>query len=95
MKTIKKDKMVMELLEDARTHVSLAMGDSVSKLDFLDMAMEEINVAFRKVTPKKGYEWIDTLDEIYEYTGWLNLYKDSKCADYIERVSEVKRQMKK
>ena len=95
MKTIKANKMVMELLEDARIHIRLALGDSISKLDYLDMAMQEINVAFRKAKLKKGYEWSDLLDEIYEYTNWFNLGKDSKCTDYIERVREVKRQMKK
>lgn len=95
MRTIKKDKMVMEILEDARTHVAHAMGNTVSKLDFLDMADAEINLAFRKATVKKGFSWGEALDEIYEYTGWFNIYKDRRCADYINKLSEYKRSLKR
>ena len=84
----------MEILEDARTHVQLAMGEGICKLDFLDMADAEINLAFRKANIKKGFSIGDALDEIYEYTGWLNLYKDNKCADYIHKVNDFKRTLK-
>lgn len=94
MKTIKKNNFIMEILEDARTHVQLAMGESISKLDFLDMADAEINLAFRKATIKKGFSMNEVLDEIYEYTGWMNLYKDNKCADYIHKVNDLKRSLK-
>ena len=95
MKTIKKDKPVMEILEDARSHVAHAMGNTLSKLDFLDMADAEINLAFRKATIKNGYSCRDALVEIYAYTGWLNIYKDSVCCDYIHKVNEYKRSLKR
>lgn len=94
MRTIKKNNFIMEILEDARTHVQLAMGESISKLDFLDMSYEEINLVLRKATIKKGFSIGDVLDEIYEYTGWLSLYKDDKCADYINKVNDFKRSLK-
>lgn len=94
MRTIKKNSFIMEMLEDARTHLQLAMGDSISKFDFLDMADAEINLAFRKATIKKGFSMGDALDEIYEYTGWMSIYKDNKCADYIHKVNDFKRSLK-
>lgn len=94
MRTFKKNNFIMEILEDAREHVQLALGESISKLDFLDMADAEINLAFRMVTIKKGFSLGEVLDEIYEYTGWMNIYKDNKCAEYIHKVSDFKRSLK-
>ena len=94
MKTIKKNDFIMDILEDARIHVQLAMGESISKLDFIDMADSEINLVFRKATIKKGFSMADALEEILEYTGWENIYKDKKCADYIYKVNDFKRSLK-
>lgn len=84
MKTLKKDKMVEMLLNKARKHAQLATVD----LDYADMAMEEISVAVRIATPKKGYTDKDVIDEIYEYTGVLN--QSSVVSSYIYAVSDFK-----
>lgn len=94
MKTIRNNAFIMEILDDARVHVQLAMGDSISKFDFLDMADAEINLVVRKANLKKGFSVFDAIEEIYEYTGWENIYKDKKCADYIYKVNEFKRSLK-
>lgn len=84
MKAIKKDKMVEMLLDKARKHAQLATAD----LDFADMAVEEISVAARIATPKKGYTDKDVIDEIYEYVGILN--QSSVVSAYIYAVSDFK-----
>ena len=84
MKTIKKNKMVEMLLDNARQHAQLATVD----LDFADMASEEISVAVRMANPKKGYTEKDVIDEIYGYTGILN--QSSVVSNYIYAVSNFK-----
>lgn len=88
MKTIKKDKMVEVLLDNARRHAQLAAVD----LDFADMAYEEMSVATRMAVPKKGYTEIDVIDEIYEYTGLLK--ENSVITHYIYDVNTFKREYK-
>lgn len=83
MKTFKKNKIVEMLLDKARDNAQLAEVD----LDYADMASEEISVALRLATPKKGYTVSDVIDEIYEYTGIMN--KDC-VAKYICDVSDFK-----
>lgn len=84
MKTLKKNKMVEMLLDKARYHVQLATAD----LDFADMASEEISVAVRIATPKKGYTDKDVIDEIYEYTGILS--KNTVVLKYLYALSDFK-----
>lgn len=84
MKTFKKDKIVELLLDNARQHANLATSD----LDFADMACEEIYLAVRLATPKKGYGVNEVINEIYEYTGIMN--KSSAVSDYIFAVNNFK-----
>ena len=95
MKTIKANNTLMGILEDARIHTRLAMGNSISKFDYLDMASEEINLFYRKATIKNGYGYADALDEIYQYTGWDELYRDSQCMEYLVKLRDAKRCFKK
>ena len=88
MKTFKRNNTVELLIENARYHAHLATCD----LDFADMACEEISVAVRNATPKKGYGINDVINEIYEYTGILN--KSSVVSDYILAVSNFKHEYK-
>lgn len=83
MKTLKKNKMVEMLLDMARDHAQLAEVD----LSYADMASEEISVAVRLASSKKGYTLSDVIGEIYEYTGIMN----KGCVEkYILDVSDFK-----
>ena len=84
MKTFKKNKMIDMLLEKARHHAQLSTVD----LDFADMACEEVSVAIRLAIPKKGYNEIDVIDEIYEYTGLMS--QNSVVKNYIYAISDFK-----
>jgi hypothetical protein len=82
MKTFKSNKTVELLLNNARTHIDCVDMD----LHFVDMADEELNVAFRLAEPKKGYTAIDVLNEMDEYTGWNEMLKNSNINDYVFAV---------
>lgn len=84
MKTIKKDKTVEMLIEKARHHAQLSTVD----LCYADMAYEEVSVAIRLATPKKGYTESDIIDEIYDYTGLMD--QTSVVTNYIFAVSDFK-----
>lgn len=79
MKTFKKNKTVELLLKKAHNHFQFATID----LDFIDIGSQELNVAFRLAEPKKGYTDIDVLNEMYAYTGWNEMLKNSDINDYV------------
>lgn len=91
MKTFKKNTMVYKLLDMAKNNVELAETD----LDFLDMAMEELNVAVRLSEEKKGYSLVDVINEMYSYTKFETLWNNQKTASYIESLSNFKFYFKK
>lgn len=91
MKTFKKNSMVEKLLDMAKYHVELAEIN----LDFLDMAIEELNVAIRLSEEKKGYSIVDVINEMYSYTKFETLWNNQKTASYMEKVSNFKYDIKK
>lgn len=91
MKTFKKNAMVYKLLDMAKYHVELAEID----LDYLDMAIEELNVAIRLSEEKKGYSVVDVINEMFSYTKFEKLWDNQKTASYIEKVSNFKFDFKK
>lgn len=90
MKTIRKNKTVELLLGYAKQHLALAETD----LDYLDMASEEINVAFRMTQPKDDCTIADVLNEIYEVTGYDKLYLNDRASKYIKLVGAFKYELK-
>lgn len=91
MKTFKKNTTIYMLLDIAKRHVELAEID----LDYLDMANEELNVAIRLSEEKKGYTIVDVINEMYDYINFKVLWENPKTANYIEKVSKFKFELKK
>lgn len=91
MKTFKKSAMVEKLLDMAKKHFELAEID----LDYLDMGVEELNVAIRLSDEKKGYSIVDVIDEMYSYTKFETLWNNQKTASYIQKASNFKHDLKK
>ena len=90
MKTIRNNKTVELLVENAKGHMILSEID----LDFLDMAIEEINVAFRMASPKDDYTIADVLNEIYEVTGYDKIANNSRATEYLNALRTFKHEFR-